>query len=207
MFLIRLSYQKRNFKNTFLESTISVAQKLNIPEIVRNYGNRLKGFIRKRVRSIEDTEDILQEVYFQLAETDRLMKPVDQIAAWLFTVARNRITDMYRKKKTGLLSDLLIDREEDSELNDISELFSNPEDTPEGEYLRSMVWMELEKALSELPPEQRMVFELNEMQGIPFKEIAEKTGEAVNTLISRKRYAVLFLRERLLTLYNEIVNN
>jgi len=179
--------------------------KMNIPEIVRKYGDRLRGFIRKRVRSIDDADDILQEVFYQLAETERLMKPIDQMTAWLYTVARNRITDSYRKKKTESLPEIASDDDEEF-INDLGSLLFDNGSTPETELLRSMVWTELDKALNELPPDQREVFEMNELEGISFKEISDLTGEAVNTLISRKRYAVLHLRERLQTIYDELIN-
>ena len=177
-----------------------------MPEIIRNYTGYLKGYIRQRVNSVEDAEDVLQEVFYQLAETDRLMKPIDQIAAWLYTVTRNRIVDFYRKKKTTSLPENYYDYEEDeSTVEEMRALLSDNGSTPETEYLRSLVWIELEKALSELPINQREVFEMNELQGISFKEIAEMTGEPVNTLISRKRYAVLYLRERLQDLYDDLL--
>lgn len=184
----------------------NVKGKLNISEVITNYGSRLQSFIRKRVRTIEDADDILQEVYFQLADADRLMKPIDQISGWLFTVARNRITDLYRKKKTASLPELLSESDDDPVFAEIRDLIFDNGSTPEDDYLRSLVWIELEKALSELPEEQRLVFELTEMKGLSFKEIAKQTGVPVNTLISRKRYAVLVLRERLLLIYNELLN-
>jgi RNA polymerase sigma factor (sigma-70 family) len=191
-------------------TTISIpnnlTQKEHISAIIKNYGNRLKGFIRKRVNSIEDAEDILQDVFYQLAEADLLMKPVEQVSAWLYTVARNRITDLYRKKKPEPMSDFLYDDGDDDAVTELSELLYDTGSTPETQYLQTLIWEELEKALSELPEEQRMVFELNELNGISFNEIAELTGQTVNTLISRKRYAVLHLREKLKTLYNELVN-
>jgi RNA polymerase sigma factor (sigma-70 family) len=183
-----------------------LTQKEHISEIVRNYGNRLKGFIRKRVRSTEDAEDILQDVFYQLAEADLVMKPIEQVTAWLYSVTRNRIIDLYRKKKPEPMSDILFDNQEEDMVSELSELLYETESTAESEYLQSLVWVELEKALDELPKEQRMVFEQNELKGMSFKEIAELTGETVNTLISRKRYAVLHLRERLQILYNELLN-
>ena len=183
-----------------------MTQKLNVAEIVKDYKNRLRGFIRKRVNSIEDAEDVLQDVFYQLAETDRMMKPIDQIAAWLFTVARNRIIDFYRKRKTESLPEYFSDNDDETVESELSSLLFDNGGTPETEYLRSMVWTELEKALSELPYNQREVFEMNELQGISFKEISEITGEPINTLISRKRYAVLYLRERLQVLYDELIN-
>lgn len=181
--------------------------KTHIDEVVNQLGSRLKGFIRNRVNSSEDAEDILQDVFYELAEADQLMKPIEQVSAWLFTVARNRITDSYRKKKPEPIAELQADNEDDEEIfSEIDGLLISPEDSPEIEYLKSLVWVELEKALAELPPEQRLAFELNELEGIPFKEISRITGESENTLISRKRYAVLHLRERLGTIYYELIN-
>ena len=185
---------------------IQVAQKLNVSAIALEYSNRLAAFIKKRVNRTEDAEDILQEVFYQLAEADRLMKPIDQIAGWLFTVARNRITDLYRKKKTDFLPEQYADDDEEYVIEELGELLIDESDNPETEYIRSLVMDELNSALDELPAEQREAFELTEFQGLSFKEISEKTGEPVNTLISRKRYAVLYLRERLKILYDEIIN-
>lgn len=184
----------------------SVKEKLNISEVIKNYGSRLQGFIRKRVRTSEDADDILQEVYYQLLDADRLMKPIDQMAAWLFTVARNRITDLYRKKKTVPMPEFLSESDDESLFAELRGLMFDNGGTPEDDYLRSLVWIELENALSELPEEQRQVFELTEMKGLSFKEISGETGIPVNTLISRKRYAVLVLRERLLLIYTELIN-
>lgn len=192
------------FKN-YIESS-DVTEKRNISEIIKNYGSRLKGFIRKRVSSNEDADDILQDVYYQLADADRMMKPIDEIASWLFTVARNKITDLYRKKKAVPVSVLASDDDEDSLPDELTDLLFDDGSTPETEYLRSLVWTELDKALNELPEEQRFVFEQTEMKGLSFKEISEQTGEPVNTLISRKRYAVLYLRERLKVLYDDFLN-
>ena len=185
---------------------ITLKERPHIAEIIRNYGSRLSGFIRKRVRNSEDAEDILQEVYYQLADADRLLKPIDQMAAWLFTVARNRITDLYRKKKTESLPEFLSETEEDYQFAELSDLMFDNGSTPEDDYLRSLVWIELEKALDELPLEQREVFEFTEMKGLSFKTISEQTGIPVNTLLSRKRYAVLVLRERLQLIYDELIN-
>jgi len=190
-----------------METTIPYGVGINnrLTEIVREYRSRLSGFIRKRVNSAEDAEDILQDVFYQLSEAEQLMKPVEQVSAWLFTVARNRITDLYRKKKP-LTMDELLDEEGEGLAEEISNLLASVEDSPETTYLKAMIWDELELALSELPQEQREVFELNEMEGIPFKALSETLGIPVNTLISRKRYAVLHLRGRLALLYNELLN-
>lgn len=189
-----------------LSSKMNVATQRNVNEVVNNYTNRLQRFIRKRVSRIEDADDILQDVFSQLAEADSYLKPIDQMTAWLFTVTRNRITDWYRKKKEDSLPIFADDDEDDSVMNELTELLFDQGSTPETEYLRSLVWIELEKALAQLPDEQRIVFELTELKGQSFKQIAEQTGEQVNTLISRKRYAVLFLRERLQILYDELIN-
>jgi RNA polymerase sigma factor (sigma-70 family) len=184
----------------------TVKEKQHISEIIKNYSTRLQGFIRKRVRNSEDAEDILQEVFYQLADADRLLKPIDQMAAWLFTVARNRITDLYRKKKTESMPEFFGDSEDEGSFKELRDLMFDNGSTPEDDYLRSLVWIELEKALDELPEEQRLVFELTEMKGLSFREISEQTGVTVNTLISRKRYAVLILRERLQLIYDELLN-
>lgn len=188
---------------------IDVKEKRNIADVIKNQGKRLQGFIRKRVRNTEDADDILQEVYSKLLEADRLMKPIDQLTAWLFTVARNRITDRYRKKKSEPISALSSEDENVDLFDEFSELknlmFDNGS-TPETEYLRALVWTELDKALQELPEEQRLAFELSELEGLSFKTISVQLGVPVNTLISRKRYAVVFLRKRLLLIYNELIN-
>lgn len=184
----------------------TVKERQHISDIIKNYGARLEGFIRKRVRTIEDADDILQEVYYQLADADRLLKPIDQMAAWLFTVARNRITDLYRKKKTESMPEFFAETEDEGSFRELRNLMFDNGSTPEDDYLRSLVWIELEKALDELPEEQRLVFELTELKGLSFKEISEQTGVTVNTLISRKRYAILVLRERLQIIYDELIN-
>ena len=180
---------------------------MQISEIVRNYGKHLKGFIRKRVRSTEDAEDILQDVFYKLAESDYLMKPIEQVSAWLYTLARNRIVDLYRKKKPEQMPEYFYDNLEEELLSELSELLDETEASPEHQNLEALIWSELQKGLEELPREQSLVFELHELKGISFKGIARLTGEPVNTLISRKRYAVLYLRERLRPLYNELINN
>lgn len=183
-----------------------VKERINIGDIIKNQGKRLQGFIRKRVQSKEDADDILQDVYSQLIEADRLLKPIDQMSAWLFTVARNRITDLYRKKKPVAMPEVLAENEEESLLDELSEILFDNGSTPETEYLRTLVWTELDKALQELPEEQRLVFELTEMQGLSFKTISAELGVPVNTLISRKRYAVVYLRQRLEIIYDELIN-
>ncbi|MCX6207553.1 MAG: sigma-70 family RNA polymerase sigma factor [Bacteroidetes bacterium] len=176
--------------------------KSNITEVINAYSKRLKGFIRKRVSNEADVEDILQDVFYQFIGNT---KPIEQLTAWLFTVTRNKITDKQRKQKPELLSDLFSDADDDASL-DWSELFFDNSNNPETAYLRNMFWETLNEALDELPAAQKEVFVLNEIEGIPFKTIAEQTGETINTLLSRKRYAVLHLRERLASLRDELLN-
>ena len=189
-----------------LESaSMAVPGKSNINQIVLDYRKRLHAFILQRVRQAEDADDILQEVFYQLAEADRLMKPIDQLTAWLFTVARNRITDLYRKKKPEALPEFIDEEDEEMQMA-ISDLLFDDGSDPESEFLRTVFWEELDKALDVLPQDQREVFELTELQGLSFKEIAEEKGVPVNTLISRKRYAVLHLREWFRLFYDEFIN-
>lgn len=181
---------------------MEVASKSNITGVIQEYGKRLMGFIRKRVRIEADAEDILQDVFYQLAGNT---EPIDQMSAWLFRVTRNKITDRQRKKKPGLIEDIYspADEEDFSDWLDIF-LDTNNHD-PGTEQLKSLFWNALHQALNELPEEQRLVFVMHEMEGIPFKEISEITGVTQNTLLSRKRYAVLHLRERLAWLRDEIL--
>ena len=170
---------------------------------------RLLDFIRQRVNSDEDAEDILQDVFYQFVNAYRMMEPIEKVTSWLFTVARNRITDLYRKKKTATFSSLLpvTDEGSDDDATNyfLEEIMQDATETPEAQYMRSLVWDTLNAALAELPEEQREVFNLHELEGLSFKEIAAQTGQSVNTLLSRKRYAVLHLRERLQTLYKELL--
>jgi len=176
----------------------------NIASVIGQFGKRLLGFIRQRVKSEADAEDILQDVWFQLTTTVDT-EPIERMSSWLFTVARNKITDRYRKKKPESLEDMLITEEEEDGFS-FSKVLLDSSPGPEMEYLHGLFWKALEDALRELPEEQRTVFIRNELEGISFKEISDLTGEKVNTLISRKRYAVLYLRERLQDLYDEIIN-
>jgi RNA polymerase sigma factor (sigma-70 family) len=176
--------------------------KSNITEVINAYTKRLKGFIRKRVNNEADVEDILQDVFYQFIGNT---KPIEQLTAWLFTVTRNKITDKQRKQKPELISDLFADADEDASF-DWSELFFDNNNNPETTYLRNLFWETLNEALDELPAAQKEVFVLNEIEGVPFKTIAEQSGETINTLLSRKRYAVLHLRERLASLRDELLN-
>jgi RNA polymerase sigma factor (sigma-70 family) len=166
---------------------------------------RLFDFIRKRVPEKEEAEDILQDVFYQLTENFSPLQPIEQISAWLFRVARNKIIDRYRKHKTESLEKHVSGKEEEVSLN-LSDFLVDPNEGPEAQYARTIIWKALGDALDDLPAEQREVFVMHELEGKDFKEIAGITGEQVNTLISRKRYAVLYLRERLQYLYNEYLN-
>jgi len=183
--------------------TISMAdqRRQNIIQVVRDYGKRLFYFIRGRVNSDEDAEDILQEVWYQFSNVLDA-EPIEQTSAWLFRVARNRIIDKYRKHKTESL-DELFDDDDESNFN-FREILLAENATPETDHLKNLFWQQLFTALDELPEEQKQVFILNELEDISFKEIEKRTGENINTLISRKRYAVLHLRKRLEQLYKEI---
>lgn len=185
-----------------LPANMSDSRGKHITEVINTYSKRLMGFIRKRVSSEADAEDILQDVFYQFIGNTT---PIEQLTSWLFTVTRNKITDKQRKKKPELLEDLYISH--DDEGFEWSDLFFDDKNNPESEYMRSLFWDALYTALNELPAPQRDAFVLNEIEGIPFKEIAEQTGDTINTLISRKRYAVLHLRERLGTLKNELLNH
>ena len=175
----------------------------NITSVITRFGKRLLGFIRQRVGSQADAEDILQDVWYQLTTTVDT-EPIEQMSGWLFAVARNKITDRYRKKKPDSLDQLLA---RDGEGPDLAAIMLDNGENPENADLRALFWKTLQEALNELPEEQKAVFVWNELDDLSFKEIAEITGEKVNTLISRKRYAVLHLRQRLLTLYQEIMEH
>ena len=175
----------------------------NIIQAVRDYGRRLFYFIRGRVNTDEDAEDILQDVWYQFSNVLET-EPIEQTSAWLFRVARNRIIDKYRKHKTESLEEEIYAEDENGSFN-VREILLAADSTPETEHLQSMFWEQLFAALNELPEEQRQVFIWNELEDISFNEISMRTGEKVNTLISRKRYAVLHLRKRLQQLYKEII--
>jgi RNA polymerase sigma factor (sigma-70 family) len=185
--------------------TISMAdqRRQNIVQAVRDYGRRLFYFIRGRVNTDEDAEDILQDVWYQFSNVLE-NEPIEQTSAWLFRVARNRIIDKYRKHQPASLEEEMLVEDDEGNFN-FREILIAGDSTPETEHLRNLFWQQLFTALDELPEEQKQVFVWNEMEGIPFHQIAERTGEKINTLISRKRYAVLHLRKRLGQLYKEIV--
>jgi RNA polymerase sigma factor (sigma-70 family) len=192
-----------------IEAHLADAQNRQIQETVQRERRRLLAFIRQRIPRPDEAEDILQDVFYEFTEMARLMKPVEQIASWLFTVARNKITDRYRKKKPLLLEDVFVFKSGDGDgdgylLDDL--LPAADIRTADAEMMRETIMEALTDALEELPTEQREVFIWHELEDKSFKEIAEITGTPVNTLLSRKRYAVLHLRERLKALYAELSN-
>ena len=182
---------------------MAAEQDQRITEVVKREQSRLKNFIRKWVADTADAEDILQDVFYELVEAYRLLKPVDLVGAWLFRVARNRIIDLFRKQKPdALISDPMAIAEDGEELT-LEDLLPLPDAGPEAVYARSLLLEEVEAALDELPAGQRDVFVAHELEGHSFRELAAETGLSVNTLLSRKRYAVLHLRERLRGVYEE----
>src|SRR5213595_2417141 len=178
---------------------------LRISETVEREQSRLLRFIRRRVPDPRDAEDILQDVFYELVEANRLLMPIEHVTGWLFRVARNRITDLFRKKKPDTFSDAAVE-DEDGELLRIEDLLPSPDAGPEALYVRNVLLDELDLALDELPDEQREVFVAHELEGRSFKELSAESGVNVNTLLSRKRYAVLHLRERLQSIYDEFTN-
>jgi len=170
---------------------------------IEREGPRLRNFIRKRVGNEADVEDVLQDVFSELVEAYQLMQPVEHVSAWLFRVARNRITDVFRKRKTESLTLAPQEEGDEDHMLGLDELLPSPEAGPEAAYMRSVLLEELDTALSELPAAQQEVFIAHELGGRSFKELAAETGESVNTLLSRKHYAVQHLRERLQQIYDE----
>ena len=180
-------------------------QDRQISEIIAEERSRLRNFIRRRVPDPSDAEDIVQEVFYELVEANRLLMPIEHVTGWLFRVARNRITDLFRKRKPDSFGDAAVE-DEDGEMLQIEDLLPSPDAGPEALYARSVLLDEVEFALNELPDEQREVFIAHELEGRSFKELSAESGVNVNTLLSRKRYAVLHLRERLQSIYDEFTN-
>ena len=180
-------------------------QDRQISEIVEEQRSRLRNFIRRRVADPADAEDILQEVFYQLVQANRLLMPIDHVTGWLFRVARNRITDLFRKQKPAALSGRDAENE-DGELLRLEDLLPSPDAGPEALYVRGVLLDELELAVEELPDEQRDVFIAHELEGRSFKELSAESGVNINTLLARKRYAVLHLRKRLQSIYDEFTN-
>lgn len=176
-------------------------QDQRISEVVVRERARLRNFIRRRVADPSDVEDILQDVFYKLVEANRLLMPIEHVTGWLFRVARNRITDLFRKKKPASFGAAV--EGEEGELVELEDLLPSPDAGPEALYVRNLLLDELELALDELPDRQREVFVAHELEGQSFKAMAAETGLSVNTLLSRKRYAVLYLRERLRSIYEE----
>jgi RNA polymerase sigma factor (sigma-70 family) len=183
-------------------STSMTEQDRRVSEIIAEERSRLHNFIRRRVPDASDAEDILQEVFYELVEANRLLMPIEHVTGWLFRVARNRITDLFRKQKPETFSGRAVE-DEDGELLRIEDLLPSPDAGPDALYVRNVLLDELEVALDELPDEQREVFVAHEIDGRSFKELSAESGVNVNTLLSRKRYAVLHLRERLRNSYGE----
>ena len=185
---------------------IMAEQDERLTETIGREQGRLRNFIRRRVDDESETEDILQDVFYELIEAYRLTKPIEQVGAWLYRVARNRIIDRFRKKKPETFSAVQNPDDEGGDSLSLEDLLPSPDEGPEATYARSILFEELEAALEELPEEQREVFVAHEIQGISFKEISAETGISISTLLSRKYYAVLHLRRRLKSIYDEFVN-
>lgn len=179
-------------------------QDRRISEAIDKEQSRLRNFIRRRVADEGDVEDILQDVFSELVEMYRLMRPVEQVGAWLFRVARNRITDLFRKTRLQALSHESTSSSDEGEELDWEDLLPSPDAGPETAYARQVLMEEIDTALDELPEEQREVFVAHELDGRSFKDLAAATGLSVNTLLSRKHYAVLHLRRRLQAIYDEL---
>jgi RNA polymerase sigma factor (sigma-70 family) len=181
---------------------MALEQDQRIVDVVEREQSRLGSFIRRRVPDPRDAEDILQDVFYELVEANRLLMPIDHVTAWLFRVARNRIVDFFRKKKPDSFSDTAV-MGDDDELIQLEDLLPSPDAGPDALYARHALLDELELAVQELPEEQREVFVGHEFEGRSFKEMAAETGVSVNTLLSRKRYALRHLRERLQEIYDD----
>jgi RNA polymerase sigma factor (sigma-70 family) len=181
---------------------MAIGQDQRISDVVAREGLRLRNFIRRRVADPRDADDILQDVFYQLVEANRLLMPIEHITGWLFRVARNRITDLFRKKIPESFSDSTVAGDDDEPLK-LEDLLPSPAAGPDVLYARGVLLEALELAVDELPEEQREVFLAHELEGRSFKEMSADTGVSVNTLLSRKRYAVLHLRERLQSIYEE----
>lgn len=183
---------------------MALEQDQRISEVVKQEQSRLLNFIRRHVPDPGDAEDVLQDVFYRLVEANRLLMPIEHVTGWLFRVARNRITDLFRKREPENFSDIDVADEDDESLQ-FEDLLPSRDAGPEALYVRSLLLEELKRALAELPKEQREVFVAHELEGKSFKEMSERTGVSVNTLLSRKRYAVLHLRERLQRAYDEFL--
>jgi RNA polymerase sigma factor (sigma-70 family) len=186
---------------------VTIEQNRQISHTIAREQARLRQFIRKHVRDDGDAEDIFQEVFYELVDAYRVMKPVEKVGAWLFRVARNRIIDLFRARRPAVLGNDSILPNDDGEAAQWEDLLPSPDAGPEAAYARSVLLEELDAALEDLPEEQRDVFVAHEIEGRSFKELSAETGVSVNTLLSRKRYAVLRLRRRLQAIYEEFETN
>jgi RNA polymerase sigma factor (sigma-70 family) len=176
-----------------------------ISEVIAGEQSRLRNFIRKRVPNEADVEDLLQEVFYELVEANRLLMPIDHVTGWLFRVARNRIIDLFRKKRPEVFGKDSVAVSGKGEAVLLEDVLPSPDAGPAEAYARAVLLEEIEEALDELPEEQRDVFIAHEIEGYSFKEIAARTGVGINTLLSRKRYAVFHLRERLRSIHDEFM--
>jgi RNA polymerase sigma factor (sigma-70 family) len=181
-----------------------IEQDRQIVDVIAKERPRLRNFIRRRVANDADADDLLQDVLAELVQAYRVLMPIEFVTGWLYRVARNRITDLFRKKRPEAFSDAL-QEDEDGDQLDVGDLLPSPEAGPEAAYFRSVLLEELQQALAELPSEQRDVFVAHELEGRSFKELAAESGASVNTLLSRKRYAVLHLRKRLQTVHDDFL--
>jgi RNA polymerase sigma factor (sigma-70 family) len=202
-----LQYSHRSSVYTVEERVVSsqamtLDDNQHISDAIQRDQPKLRNFIRSRVPDSRDAEDILQDIYYELAEATRLLMPIEHLTAWLYRVARNRIIDLVRKKDAQSFSDLELANQED-EIRELEDLLPSPEAGPDAQFARNLLVDELEMALDELPVEQQEVFVAHELEGRSFKEIAAETGENINTLLARKHYAVLFLRKRLQKIYDD----
>ena len=183
---------------------LTAEQDQSIAQAMERDGGRLRNYIRKHVVDLEAAEDILQEVFVELVEAYRLLKPIEQVSGWLFRVAKNRIIDRFRGRKLESLSQAKYGEDDDAAVS-LEDLLPSPDSGPEAAYARNVLLDEIDEALEEMPPEQRSVFIAHEWEGYSFKELSAETGVSVNTLLSRKHYAVLHLRSRLQSIYEEFV--
>lgn len=182
---------------------MTLDQDERISDVVGRERSRLLNFIRRRVADPGDAEDILQDVFYELVEANRLLMPIEHVTGWLFRVARNRITDLFRRKKAEPFGEA-VSADDDGEALRLEDLLPSPDAGPEADYARAVLLDELERAIAELPEAQRAVFVAHELEGRSFKALAAESGVPVNTLLSRKRYAVVHLRERLQAVHDQL---
>jgi RNA polymerase sigma factor (sigma-70 family) len=202
IFSFSFRLHSRNLMSTL--DQLTAEQDQSIAQAMERDGGRLRNYIRKHVVDLETAEDILQEVFVELVEAYRLLKPIEQVSGWLFRVAKNRIIDRFRGRKLESLSQPKYGEDDDVAVS-LEDLLPSPDNGPEAAYARNVLLDEIDEALEEMPPEQRSVFIAHEWEGYSFKELAAETGVSVNTLLSRKHYAVLHLRSRLQSIYEEFV--